>query len=787
MQALDRKLLRDFARLWKQALAIAMVLACGVAVLLTGLGMYTALSETRETYYERNRFADVFVTVNRAPDRLAAELAAIDGVWAVETRTTGNSVLDVPENPRSVTGRILSLPIDGPPRLNVPVVTTGRLPDPTSTAEVMVNANFAVANELAHGDVFSANLNGQKRQLTITGTAQSPEFIYTIGPGALMPDNATFGIIWMPQPAVAAAFDMTGAFNDVSLKLTAGVSREAVIADVDRLLDPYGSLGAYGRDLHPSDSFIDAEIAQLRNMASILPPIFFGISAFLVSMVMGRIIMLERSQIGLLKAVGYSNLEVCLHYLMLAGLIAVVGVGIGWGVGSWLARLMAHQYALYFDFPFLIFRTSPWVYAVSGIAALLTTTLGAAQAAIKATRLAPAIAMLPPAPPRFKRSLVDRAMTAMRLSQPTVMIMRSLFRWPVRSALTMLGLALAVSMIVAPSFFSYALDKIVDSAFYDSNRQDAMLVFSHDMPPSVLSTAAVLPAVLQAEGQQFHPVILRSGFHEKRTTIQASPPGADLSRLIDSSGVAHDVPPGGVVLTERLAMHLDVGIGDPVEAEFLEGRRESHMLTVTGTIAQYFGLGAYMDLDHVNSLLRQSSRISLVNVSLDDAEVMNLHERLKDIPNLVGIVMMTDTRCSFSDTIEQSIGVMNLVYIIIALVITIGVTYNGARIQLSERARELASLRILGFTRAEVSYILIGETLLLSLLAQPLGWWIGAQIATAMANSFSSDLYSMPVVLHPAIFARASFFVLLASFASVMLVRRRLDKQNLVSVMKVRE
>jgi putative ABC transport system permease protein len=282
-------------------------------------------------------------------------------------------------------------------------------------------------------------------------------------------------------------------------------------------------------------------------------------------------------------------------------------------------------------------------------------------------------------------------------------------------------------------------------------------------------------------------VILRNGIYEKRTAIQASRPNTDLSRVITKDGSQINPPPGGVVLTDRLAAHLRVGVGDQVDAKFLGGRQETHALTVAGTVEQYFGLGAYMDLDYANALLRQSTRISLVNISLDDAEVADLHARLKDIPNLVGIVMMTDTRRSFDETIEQSIGVMNTVYIVIALLITIGVTYNGARIQLSERSRELASLRILGFTRSEVSYILIGETMLLSLLAQPLGWWIGALIATAMANSFSSDLYSMPLVLHPAIFAKASFFVLLASFGSVMLVRRRLDKQNLVSVMKVRE
>lgn len=787
MQALDRKLVRDFGRLWKQALAIAMVLACGVAILLTGFGMYKALSDTRETYYERNRFADVFSDLRRAPQSLAAELSAIDGVWAVQIRSVGTAVLDLPGVEESVTGRILSLPVDGPPLLNVPVVTQGRYPAPTATDEVMVNANFAQANGFALGDQFSANLNGQKRALTITGTARSPEFIYTIGPGAIMPDNATFGILWMAEPAVAAAFDLRGAFNDVSLKLNARANRPEVIAQVDALLDPYGGLGAYDRSLHLSDSFIDAEITQLRTMASILPPIFFAISAFLVSMVMGRIIALERSQIGLLKAIGYSDVEICLHYLMLAGLIAVAGVVIGWIVGSGLARLLAHQYAIYFDFPFLIFGLSPWVYAAAGLAAVLTTTLGAAQSALRAARLAPAIAMLPPAPTQFKRTLIDRGMAALHLDQSTVMILRSVLRWPLRSGLTVLGLAFAVATVTSPAFMTDALDEIVDSAFYETNRQDAILVFSHDMPETVLNTVAALPAVLQVEGQQYHPVILRHGPHEKRVAIEARRPGTDLSRVVDRAGRQISPPSDGIILSERLAAQLQMQIGDTVEVEFLTGRKETYPLRLTQIIDQYFGIGAYMELEAVNDLLRQSPRISMANVALDETALPDLHAAIRDIPNLVSMVMTSQSRRSFSETIGQNVVVMNTVYLTIALLITIGVAYNAARIQMSERARELASLRILGFTRGEVSYILIGEIMLLAVLAQPLGWVIGWMIASAMTEGFDSDLYNIPLVLDPANFARGSLVVLLASLGSVLIVRQRLDRQNLVSVMKVRE
>lgn len=787
MQALDKKLFRDFRRLWVQAVAIALVLSCGVALLLTSFGMYQALDDTRAAYYERNRFGDVWLDTRRAPETLLPELRAIEGVYAIEPRVVGAAILDIEGRSESAVGQILSWPEDDDPLLNVPLLRSGAYPAPTSTRDVMVNEPFAEANGFEIGSVFHANLNGQRRELRIVGTALSPEYIYTISPGGMMPDNEGFGIIWMPERAVAAAFDMEGAFNNLSVRITQDANEEEVIDELDRLAEPYGGLGAYGRAQQISDSFVTSEIAQLRGMAMVVPPIFFAIAAFLVSMVMGRIVALERSEIGLLKAIGYSDLEICLHYLLLAGFIAVVGIAIGWGAGTWLARGMAVQYAEFFDFPYLLFRVPGWVYAISGLAALVTTMLGAARAALAAARLAPAIAMQPPAPPRFKRSVIDVAMARLRLSQPTVMILRSFFRWPGRSAMTCLGLGFAVASVVAASFVNDALENIVDVAFYQSNRQDAMLLFTENVPETTIAEVRRLPGVLQAEPQQYLPAILRNGPLEKSLAVEARRPGTDLSRVIGADGEVSTAEPGGMLLSERLASQLDLGIGDTVEVEFLSGRRETHEMVVTGLVEQYFGLGAYADLDYLNQVFRQSPQMSVVNVTLDDNELDALHARLKDIPRLSGLIMMNDTRRSFQDTIRENVVVMNTVYIVIAVLITVGVAYNGARIQLSERARELASLRILGFSRGEVSYVLVGETMLLALVAQPIGWLIGAGIAQAMVGAFSSDIYSMPLILNPDIFSRASLVVLAAALASALIVRRRLDNLNLVSVMKTRE
>lgn len=785
MQALDRKLLRDFKRLWVQALAIAMVLACGVAILLTAVGMYQALQGTQEAYYGRNRFADVFATARRAPVSLLPEIAAVEGVLALEARVSGYANLDMPGRAKGAVGRILSLPESGPPQLNLPVLRSGHWPQ--LPGEVAVNAPFALANGLGPGDHFLANLNGQQRRLTVTGTALSPEFIYTLGPGALMPDNLSFGIIWMRREEAEAAYDMAGAFNDLTLKTARGVQEEEVIARLDQLLEPYGGQGAVGRAQHGSHAIVDAEISQMKGTAMVLPPIFFGISAFLVSMVMGRIVALERSEIGLLKAVGYSDAEVCLHYLMLAALVALAGIAIGWVAGTWLAQLMAHQYARFFDFPFLIYRVSAWAYALSALAALLTTTAGAARAALRAARLAPAVAMQPPAPPRFKHSVADRVMRGLRLSQPAIMILRSLLRWPLRSAMTGLGLALAVASVVASSFFADALDEIIDTAFYQSNRQDAVVMFTEDQPESVLEEIRALPGVLQAEGQQYAAAILRHGARMKRVTIEARVPDPDLSRVVASDGSVANAGPGGILLSERLAEQLGAVPGTLVEVQFTSGRRETRQLPVTGTVKQYFGLGAYMDHASLNALFRQAPQYSAASIAIDPSRQDALFTRLKALPAVAGVPVMTDMRRSFREVIAQQVTVMNTLYITIAVLITIGVAYNGARIQLSERARELASLRILGFSRREVSFILAGEMMLLALLAQPPGWLIGAAIARLAVENFSSDVYTIPLVLEPAAFASASLIVLAAALCSVLIVRRRLDRMDLVAVMKTRE
>ncbi|TNE66087.1 MAG: ABC transporter permease [Rhodobacteraceae bacterium] len=788
MHALDKKLLRDFRRLWGQSLAIALVLACGVMILLTAFGMYRALDDTLEAFYERNEFADVWATAEKAPRPLLSEIVAIEGVQSAEVRVQEYLMLDIPGRVKSATGLALSLPENGEmPVLNVPILRSGRLPDPQATDEVLVTEPFAQANGFALGDRFDALMSGQKRTLTITGTALSPEFVYAIGPGTLMPDDASFGVMWMPEHMLAAAFDMSGAFNTVTLSLSRDASEDRVIDALDDLLSPYGGTGAYGRVDQASHAFVSTEIKQLKNMATILPPVFFGISAFLVNMVIGRIIALERAEIGLLKALGYTDLHIAAHYVLMAGLTAVLGIAIGWVTGGLSARWMAAEYAQYFKFPYLIFNVSYDAYAISGFLALLTAAVGALRSAMGAARLPPAVAMSPPAPPRYKRTLFDRILSRARLSQPSMMIWRSLFRWPVRAAMSTLGLSLAVAIMISVGFFSYSMDKISDIAFNQSNREDTVLLFTKDRALSALEDVRKLPGVMEVEGELYTPAKLRHGHLEKQLSIVTRGPGATLARSIDETGHVVEAEGTGLLITTRVAEVLNLSPGDTVEVEFMTGRRETHILRVAAITEQFFGLGAYMTRDEMAGLTRSQPQISVANITHDPSQDMAFNMAIKDTPMISGAVRVTDMKASFAATLDENISIMNGLFIIVAVLITVGLTYNSARIQLSERARELASLRILGFSNWEVSYVLVGEIMLIAALAQPLGWLIGFGLGHLMAASFTSDLYNIPMVLPPAAYATASLVVLATAFTSVMVVRQRVDRLDLVSVMKTRE
>ena len=785
MAVLDRKLRRDIWRLRSQALAIAGVMAAGVATLVLGMGAYQSLDETRAAYYDRQMFADVFATVRRAPERLRDEIAAIDGVAADETRIVDAAILDLEGVAEPVSARLVSLPDEGDAELNRIYLRRGRTPDPERPDEIVVNEAFAAAHGFEPGSRFAAIVGGRRRTLEIVGTALSPEFIYTLAPGALVPDDRRFAVIWMSRRALAAAFDQDGAFSDVSVKLLAGASETAVIERLDDLLAPYGGLGAYGRKDQQSHAFLDSELQQQRAMSVILPPIFLLVSAFLVNITLSRLVALEREQVGLLKALGYGSVEIGWHYLKFAIAIAVAGAAAGLGAGLWLGHGLASLYSRFFHFPFLIFHIDASVYVGAVAVTLLAAIAGAASAVRVVVRLPAAVAMQAPVPPGYRR--LGHASIPVRMSQSTVMILRHIVRWPLRAILTVFGISMSVAVLIAALFSQDAIEHLIDFSFFRADRLDAVVGFAVERPASALADVARLPGILTVEPVRNVAVRLSHGPISRRAGLAGRTPDADLSRIIDTDGRTVALPETGLVLTDKMAEVLDAKAGDIVRVEALEGRRRIEDVPVTAIVRSYVGMGAVMDIAAVNRLMGEGPEITAVNVKLDPRGAAGLYAAVKAMPAVSSVALQSVSLQTLRATMAENILITTGVFTALALTIAVGVAYNSARIQLSERARELVSLRVLGFTRAEVAWILLAELGLLTLAALPLGCILGYGLALAMTKGFETELFRIPLVIETSTYAWAMLAAASAALASGLAVRRRLNGLDLVEVLKSRE
>ncbi len=787
MNVLDRKLLRDLMRLWAQVLAIALVLAAGVAALVLSNGAQNSLRETRDAYYDRYRFADVFAAATRAPMEAALDIAAIDGVAMAEPRIYQSAILDVPGLSDPATGTFISLPRKGRPRLNDHFLRSGRIPDADSRDQVLANETFVKAHGFTLGSTFTALLNGKKRSLTIVGVMMSPEFIYVLGPGDLVPDDRRFGVFAMPYDALAAAYDLDGAFNNITVRLLHGASEPAVIRAIDLILERFGGVGAYGRDDHQSDAFLQAELDQFEAMSYVIPPIFLVVAAFLVNITIARLIALEREQIGLMKAVGYSTTAVAMHYLKLVALIALIGIVLGWIGGWFLGRDMAETFSQFYHFPFLIFLMRPEIFVISGAAALIAALGGALKAVLNVVRLPPAVAMSPPAPPRYRHLISERLGLLRRGPMALTMAMRNISRWPVRAAMTTLGLAASVAVLIGSMFAHGSLDFMIDASFVRAERQDATISFVDERHPGAEFDVAALPGVMRVEPYRLAPVRLRHGHLKKRTALYGKPPDPELSRVLDAALQPVSPPDVGIALTETLAEIIGASRGDLIDVKFLTGRREVVQVPVTSIIRQYVGLAAYIDIGALNRLLRAGDVIDGVHISYDAAAEPDLFDAVKATPLFSGIALQRRSLEMFRATVAENISMMTTVYTTLAAIIGFGVVYNSVRIQLSERARELASLRVLGFTRGETSMILLGELMILGALAIPLGWLLGYGLAWLVTLGLQSELFRVPLVVTTATYAWATLVFLLVASASALVVRRRVDRLDLITVLKTRD
>jgi putative ABC transport system permease protein len=789
MTALHTKLWRDLWRLRAQVVTIAVVVAIGVAGFVAMFSVHESLRTSRDAFYESNRLADVFAQVRRAPRHLESALMALDGVQDVQVGIGFDATIQTGQPGAPVTGRFIGLNLDdardGRQRVNTLTLTAGRWPESGRALEALVNDRFAQASGLQPGDQVLALLNGQLEPVHIVGTAVSPEFVFASrGAG---PDDSTFGIWWVDEERLSRAFDMPGAFNRLGLRIDPNASRPPLQARIDRLLAPYGSLGAVAREEQMSVTIVDNELAQLKVMGSVLPAIFLAVSMFILNVVVSRQVATQRSQIAALKALGYSNAAIARHYMQLAMAIAGLGVLMGLFLSAWIGRLMLGLYDEVFRFHQLEYLTPPWLLGTAAALSVLASLLGTRKAIWAVVRVSPAQAMQPLTPAHYGPGLLEELGIKRWLNTRSLMVLRPLERRPWRSALTVAGIAMAMAMQIAGAFWVDAIALIVDVQFRQVQQANVQLDFDHPAPPSVTQALLRLPGVLQAEAMRNEPVRVHHHGRSEDTVLVGLPSGGQLVRLVDQHIGPLPLPDHGVVVSALLAQSLGVHVGDTLDIEFRLWGQTRATVVVSAVVATLMGKQLYMSLPSMNRLARDGDGVTQAALLVDPQSLPAFWLAVKQAPAIQSVFDKNATLTHFNDTTSRSMGVFSGIFTLFAVAMAVGIVYNAARIALSERAWELASLRVLGMTRAEVSIVLLAPLALELLLALPLGIAAGWGLAHVLMQLMSSDMIDFPVVIATSTYASALLMVLLAGLASALLVRREVDRFDLVAVLKVRE
>ncbi len=782
--ALNRKLLRDLWNIKGQMLAIMMVMACGITTFIMSFGVVDSLKLSRDVYYDRYQFADIFAQLKRAPDSVRQQVMEIPGVSAAETRVVFAVTIQVDDMIEPASGKLISLPDGRKPLLNNLYLRSGRMLLPDEDDAILSSEAFAQAHGFTLGDRINMVVNGHKRSLKIVGIVLSPEYVYSLGPGALFPDDKRFGIFWMGRRALAAAVDMDGAFNDISLSVDRGGNVENIKQELDIILKPYGGLIAYARKNQMSHWFVQNELDQLRVMGLFAPAIFLGVAAFLINVVMTRQVATQREQIGMLKAVGYTNGEISLHYLKMVLLLVVMGSILGIAGGIWLGAGMTNMYTQFFHFPILKFSFSAEVMIFSVLFCAISAVVGTLIAINQAAKLPPAEAMRPPSPIQFRRTLLERMGLEKYFSHLSRIVIRHVERRPFRTLFSTLGIGLSMSILIFAFFMEDSIDYLLDVQFDMAQRQDISLGFVEPRAITALEEIRLMPGVTKVEPLRQVAVFLKSENFSKRTTITGIRPDPDLYRILDTDLQAARVPQQGLALSSKLAEVLNIKKGDMMTVEVLEDRRPVLKIRVAEIIEEFIGLSAFMDMDQLNRALNEGTVITGASLLVDPLWNGPLFQEIKEIPAIASMVILAKSRQIFRETMGENLLKMVAINIVFASLISFGVIYNTARIALSERGRELATLRVLGLTRGEVAYILFGEMTVIILMAIPVGLFIGYLMVLGMAQSMDTELFRIPVIVEKTTYGLSVIIVALSSVLSFYLVWRQVENIDLVSAQK---
>lgn len=767
-------------------------MAC-MSVLVIGLMLYVAMALTIDSltqrqvqYYQETGFAHGFASLVAGPRWLADEIQNLPGVDKAVGRLVQDVMLDKELGTDNTTLRLVSYQPQQP--VNGFQLLAGRLPS-EEKQELLVSPAFLQANQLRFGDAIPLIIHGKPSKFIVTGTINSPEYIYEIPSGqSITPDPKAFGVAFVPYSSLSKVLGQQGQINDIAFTLDKGTKFSHLKLPVTRLLNNYGLVRLYERSDQVSHSMLEQELVGLKASATSTPVIFLLVAASILYIMLKRMVEQQRGQVGLLKAFGYTDWEIMRHYLGYPLLIGGLGGFIGGLVGSGMSYSFAKLYQQYFNIPGLTGQFSLWHLTMATLLSLVFALLAGYQGCKGVLKLSPAEAMRPPTPAKTTKTLIERITILWQvLSTQSKMAVRNIFRNKQRSALTVFGIACAFSMMGLGNASFDSTFFLLDFQ-YGQVEKYGLKVSLRNLTDAteVVSAGQKVEGVTRAEPILELPVTLSNRWLQRDIAIQGLPAEAQLYRLLDQQGHPVNLPPSGLVISEQLAKLMQIKLGDRVTIKPLLGDVEAKSVVVRKIVPQYVGLGAYMEINALSSMMQQPPVASALLLQVQPDQLSQVIKALQKGENVGGIYDKEKMRAQFAELMESS-QATQYVLLFFSFITGFAIVYNVNIIALSERERELATLMVLGMTEGEVNHIMVVEQALIGLVGCLVGIPLTYGMLKAVVSASGSEIYNMPLVVEPSSFMMALGGTLLFLVVAQWKVRGRIAGLSMLDVLKQQE
>lgn len=751
---LDRKLVRDLRSAAGRLLAVASIMAVGVTLYVALGTAHHNLAEAQRRYYRRCRMADFWIDLKKVPLAELEPLGRLPGVGQVRPRIVFQVPVDLPQVAEPLAALVLSLPDQRQAVLNDIVLRSGSYFTAQRDNEVLVGEDFARHHRLRPGDRVHLVLNQRRQELVVVGTAISSEFVYVIGPGMITPDPARFGIFYLKHSFAEEAFGFEGAANQVvgQLERRPGTDVRQVLRRAEQMLAPYGVLATTPLADQLSNRFVSQEIDGLWTFAVVTPAIFLAVAALVLNVLMTRLAEQQRTVLGTLKALGYSDSALFWHLQKLA-----LGVGLGGGlagcvVGSWMAAWMTGVYRQFFQFPEFGNAWVPHTHAVGLGISVLCAAAGTLRGSRAVLRLMPAEAMRPPAPRQGRRIWLERLGKLWQaLGSGSRLVLRNVVRNRVRTAAGVFAAGMGAAVLVNAQMMFDAPYYLMDFQFRAMWRSDVDLTFHQEHGRDAWDEAARFPGVARAEPVLSVPCTFRHGPYTKKGAIVGLWPKARLTVPRDESGRPVAVPAEGLAMSRTLADMLHLSQGDVVLVEPARGLRRPFRMPVVRILENYLGLAVYASLPNLSRLLGEEFAMNGVQLALDGSVAGRkaLYRYLKQLPALQGYSTRQAALRGFEDTVLRTQWVVLALMLLFAGTVFFGSVLNASLVSLAERQREVATLYALGYGPWRIGSLLLRESLVTTLLGTALGMPLGYFLTVLTAVAYASEMFRLPVVARP--------------------------------------